>query len=195
MGRRVAGEGWGFGREWLHARLLLEPLHFRAVDGRVEVAADQSGARTVRDRLCQRPQLRRPPILMEPEMDAPDRDIAQRDSDRAARLTAAAGQRKAARRPGFLARQKGVPERRGAKAQPPIETRVHIQMPRQDPSLIGEARAGEMAIHLLEKDDVAGAVRERCRDAGDGGGSGGISSRMDVVGAYAHMFHVKRGRP
>jgi hypothetical protein len=195
MGRRIAGKRWGFAGERLHSRLLQEHPDFRAIDSRVEVTADQAGARSMSDRLSQSPQLRRSPILMEPEMDAPDRGITQRDSDGTARLTTAAGQGQASGRRRGFARQQRVPERRGAKAQPSIETRVHTQLSRQCPRLIHEARPGKMAIYLLKEQDVTGAVRERCRDASKGGGSRRISPRMDIVRADAHMFHVKRGLP
>jgi hypothetical protein len=126
-------------------------------------------------------------------MNTPNRNITQRDTNRTAWLTTAAGEGKATGGSRGILRQDGVPKCGGAKAQPAVESVMHSQAPRENSCLIGEARTGKIAIHLLEEDYPTRATLQCFCDAVERGVSLGIPSGMDIVGANTHMFHVKQG--
>jgi hypothetical protein len=194
MNRGIARERRRCVGERLHSRLLEEGDDLRTVDRGVEIAADEGGVGASGDRLGESPQLGRPPILTQPEVNAPHGHVAQCDADGATRLTAAAGKRKPERHPWSPARQDRVPECGRTKAESPIEARVHTEAPGERSRLIGKARARKVAVNLLEEDHVAGALRQSVRDPEEGRIACRIAARMDVVGANPHMFHVKRDR-
>ncbi len=168
-GRIRGGKRRRIGRENRQPGFVQKRLHLRAIDERVEVAADEHGAFRAAYRAGKRIELCRPPFFVQAQMRVPDRrSVVQRHADRGARFAAGRGKPQSLdmRDCPRIAREDSVAERGPEQAKPTIKVKLHPQGAGDLLCLIAPPGTGKEAIDFLKQNDIGIDGLQSRRDCG-----------------------------